>query len=229
MQRSVFSAGAIAAAALGGATAQPVEDAGLYGRIGGGAIFPETVDQSSDYGDAVFTSPPPDRRRIETDNGFTLGAALGFRYRSGFRTEFEYRFASANIDFVEISGGFDETVGGPPPPVRTEPDADASVHYLMSNVIYDFRNASRFTPFVGVGLGGAHVSLLDGESDWGFAYQGRAGLALEMGPSTRLGVEYVHTRARNLEFETDVLATPASVGGDPLAASNVMVFLQKNF
>ena len=207
-----------------GAAAQ--SETGLYGRLQAGGTFLNDFEQNlTPDPTVVFVAPPPDFQAVETDLGVTVGAALGFTYQSGFRTELEYRYASASIDTVQLLGlatGLSVDID----------DDNANAHFVMSNVYYDFKNTSFITPYVGVGVGGAWVSLYDGlGSDSAFAYQGRAGVNLDMGPQTSLGVEYLYTRTRDLEFEGEALAIgPNAVVDDaPYAASSILVSLTRRF
>ena len=72
---------------------------------------------------------------------------------------------------------------------------------LMANGYYDFLNSSAFTPYVGVGVGAARLSLNDvgfttpfnftaSASDWQFAYQGIAGVRYAFNPTWSLNLDY---------------------------------------
>jgi len=220
----------IVAAGAAQANAQDVQsEAGLYGRISAGATIANDIDQTLAVDPGLtLVAMPPTQQRIETNTGYTLGAALGFKYPSGFRTELEYRFASTSIDLIEQSGGS-------APAATLVNDDSVTAHFLMSNVTYDFETDFGLTPYVGVGVGGARVSLGDvavlgnviSESDMAVAFQGRVGLALDLSQSARVNVEYVYARTLDLEFASD--DDDAMLGGEPYISSSVLIGLTKDF
>ncbi len=193
---------------------------GLYGRLQGGAVFVDDFDQS--LGPDPLIADAPDRVLAESSIGYSVGAAIGFRYPSGFRTELEYRYVSAPLDQ-------ETTFGGLISPSTFPSDDDVTAHFLMSNVYYDFRNTSPVTPFIGVGVGGASVDrgALYG-SDAAFAYQGRAGLKVQALEASSISLEYVYTRTRDLVFD-DVPEGALIASGDPLVVSSALISFQQNF
>jgi hypothetical protein len=48
---------------------------------------------------------------------------------------------------------------------------------FMGNAYWDIETNTMFTPYLGLGIGAAHVDFdtVGGEDDWEFAYQGMAG------------------------------------------------------
>jgi opacity protein-like surface antigen len=81
---------------------------------------------------------------------------------------------------------------------------DMNAASLMGNALYDFTNSSPFTPYVGVGLGGARVWVDDGtiggvslnDGSTVVAYQGMAGVgyALDRNLTLDLGYRYFGTQ-----------------------------------
>lgn len=63
-----------------------------------------------------------------------------------------------------------------------------NVNALMTNAYYDFRNSSKFTPYVGLGIGMASFS--NDASDINFAYQANLGVDYQLKPNLTLGVNY---------------------------------------
>lgn len=102
---------------------------------------------------------------VEYDPGMAAIGNLGYYYGNGFRTELELGHSWADVD---------------------SPSGDANVLDTMLNGYYDFRSDSKFTPYLGIGVGAARVSF-DGiapvgttsldDSAWTFAYQGIAGVS----------------------------------------------------
>jgi outer membrane protein OmpA-like peptidoglycan-associated protein len=113
------------------------------------------------------------------------------------RTELEFAYRRAGIDKV----GSGNTGTG-----------DIGAYSAIGNVIFDFSNASAFTPYAGLGLGAAridydNVSPVGGSSvddgDMVLALQGVAGLSLELSPSISMFTDYRYMAAGNPQLMTD--------------------------
>ena len=116
-------------------------------------------------------------------DGFDAGAALGLSHGPWrLETAFTYYRNDINIDLPHASGSVD-------------------TYTVMVNGYYDFIHHSRWTPYLGAGIGWAHFSSsLDEErfghdvkavtTDDDFAYQGLAGVKYSITPKTSLGLEY---------------------------------------
>lgn len=79
------------------------------------------------------------------DIGWGVSGFAGYDFGNGLRTELELGFRQNNVSNIDTS--IDKSDGG-------ETRADLA----MVNVIYGFENESRFTPYLGAGVGIAHVS-----------------------------------------------------------------------
>lgn len=104
------------------------------------------------------------------DIGFIGGLTVGRLFANGIRTELELRYSQNDLDSVKGSlGGFST-------------NGKISSGAVMANLFYDFFPAGRFHPYVGGGVGGARVQLDSGgrDNDIVFAYQGGAGLAVDL-------------------------------------------------
>lgn len=222
----------IAALLSGAALAQDDVSIGLYARVEGGFSLPEKLDQNLTYNpDMLFIVTPASQQTVDAGTGYAVGGAIGFRYESGFRTEMEYRYHSSDIDGVSLSGG---GLG----PSTAIPDASQTAHFLMSNVVYELRNSTPFTPFLGGGVGAAWVTSWTGpgamtERDLTYAWQGRAGISLAINSTTRIGAEYLYVRTGELTFgpETFTPTGPAGpkIDGGKFAASTALVSFEKAF
>jgi opacity protein-like surface antigen len=115
---------------------------------------------------------------VKYDTGWSGAVALGYRPHfdggalDSLRFELEGGYRSHNLDKGTVNAA----------PVNFS--EDLRMLTFMGNVYYDFRNASRWTPYVGAGAGYAHVSLDndaalantdDSDSTW--AWQLMAGLS----------------------------------------------------
>lgn len=220
---------------MGGAWAQDAPKDGFYIRAGAGLSFVGNLEQEFTHNPFVVSIvTPPSGQTIESDAGFVASAALGFDYADGIRTELEYRYTSNGVETITPIGGFDPAIGPDPFPPRGSDD-DANGHFVLSNFYYDFRSASRFTPFIGLGVGGAFVSVEGGERDAALAYQGRAGVSYAFNNGFSADVEYIYLRTNRLRYgpnPEDFSATgpfDTAVDGDRYQSSSVMISLRKQF
>ncbi len=133
---------------------------------------------------------------IESDNGYLLGASLGYAPASDItffnqsRWELEYTYRNNDVD--SIGGLF--------------ASGSTYVNSFMGNFIFDFSNQSKFTPYLGAGAGIAHIETEDtasGDEDTVFAWQLLAGLdyAPDMLPNTVWGLGYRYFNADDAEYE----------------------------
>ncbi len=97
------------------------------------------------------------------DGGTGILAGLSLGYRMGnFRAEGEYFFRNAIHDSTDVpygpATGYDP---GTDDGFQTVQDAvdDVLSHNFFANLYYDFRSDSKFTPYLGIGVGFAKVSL----------------------------------------------------------------------
>ncbi|MBI1274433.1 outer membrane beta-barrel protein [bacterium] len=107
---------------------------------------------------------------VSFDGGYNFSASLGYRPVSApfLRLEAEvFHNKNDNDKF---------TVGG----VGTNLNGDFATSAIMANLMFDFHNSSRFTPYLGFGGGAATVKLDSGtgnDDDNVWAYQFKAGVA----------------------------------------------------
>jgi opacity protein-like surface antigen len=191
---------------------------GIYLRGGAGVVFGETLNQDLSYNPAAaFLVAPATSKSTDLGDGLALSGAVGFQY-ARTRTELEYRRMTPSIDAVAYAGG-----AAPGAPAVND---DLVAQALMSNVYFDLVNSSMFTPYVGVGVGGARVENELGERDAAFAYQGRAGVEVALGRKFSLGAEYVYFRTLDIKYGPKEFDPAGPVGprtdGDALVSSSVM-------
>lgn len=225
---AILSAALSGVAFSGGATAQDETNGdGIYVRVGAGASFASDLEQDFTYNpNQVFPAVVlPAGQTIDSGTGFSAAAALGFNYTQGIRTELEYRYATTPIDGVTPD---DRIVLGAPS------NDDLNAHFVLSNFYFDLNNSSRFTPFIGGGVGGAFVENENGDRDAALAYQGRAGVAYDFGGGLSFDVEYIYLRTNDLSFgpnDDEFTADGPSVriDGDHYQSSSAMVSIRKQF
>lgn len=95
---------------------------------------------------------------FDLSTGFLGGFSVGYAL-DRFRVEFEYlnRSHGGDSSLWPLSAGFlAETSDIDPPSERI---SDFSAHQFFVNAYYDFLNNSRWTPYVGAGVGWARTSL----------------------------------------------------------------------
>ncbi len=224
----LFLTVAASAAAVPFAAAAQENDgraAGVYVRGGAGVVFGETLDQDLSWNpNIVFAPPPPFAKASDLGDGLSISGAIGFQY-ARTRTELEYRRMTPSIDAVVYSS--------PPPGMPVAVNDRLEAQALMSNVYVDLVNKSRFTPFVGLGVGGARIENELGERDAAFAYQGRAGLEVALGQALSLGAEYVYFRTLDVVYGPKTFEPGGPAGprtdGDPFVSSSVMGTVRLTF
>jgi len=220
----------------------PRED-GLYYRVGVGATSVSDWAQDLTFNPSLGGVVPcsgscpvvptslPVGNLVTNGEGFVAGAAIGFDYADGIRTELEYRYASSTIEGVTQTAPAGAVSVLALPPVQDR----AGAHFIMANFFFDIYNDSPITPFLGGGVGGALVSNQYGDQDAALAYQGRAGLSFAVGGGFSADLEYIYTRTNKLVFGPGLDALPATppilpnVSGDYYESSSVMISMRKPF
>lgn len=150
----------------------------------------------------------------EFDDGYGFGAAIGWRMRevgasNRLRAEVEVSYRANDVDTHKLNGSALAGATG-----------DIESTAFMVNVLVDFSEQSSFSPYLGGGLGIAHVEadgfgvnsisnvVSDGESV--LAYQVIAGASWDISQSTEIFGEYRY-------FATDdpSVQTSAATGAVP--------------
>ncbi len=156
---------------------------GVYLGLGAGVSFPQDSDVT---GTGVNVT-------ADLDTGYSIIGAVGNSYRNGLRGEFELGYRG--IDVGSVSGA--------------SASGDVDVFSFMINGYYDFKNKTKWTPYLGIGLGGANISA-DGvtpvstssldDSDLVFAYQGMAGLSYQVSNQLSLFTDYRYFATADPDF-----------------------------
>lgn len=112
-----------------------------------------------------------DNSAPDTDGGWLGGVAVGGKTKWA-RAELEVSYRNNDIDGA--AGGDVDSVAG------------------MANAYYDLENDTRFTPYIGAGIGIAHVDFdtAGGDESTEFAYQGIAGVNYAIDARWHVGAEY---------------------------------------
>jgi OmpA-OmpF porin, OOP family len=133
--------------------------------------------------------------------GYMAGGAAGWKFGQ-LRAELGLDFSGHDISSVQVNGdgGLGARLGGASLN-GAHTNASGSVHIIdgMINAAWDFRTGTPFVPYIGIGVGMAHVSLdslsvagraLSSSSDTVFAYQPMVGVRYHVTDAIAVGAEY---------------------------------------
>jgi len=166
----------------------------------------------------------------EEESGFAISAAVGKRFGSRVRAEFEFAHRSSELSLSE--GSFDPRIS------RMEFFGSSDVNSLMSSVYIDFNNRSPFTPYAGVGLGVSFVDVdtsftvygndggplfhfEDGLNDIVLGYQFIGGVSVELGWASEFIIEYRYFGTTEVDIGGGI--------GEPYLAHNLLLGIQRKF
>ncbi|MGQ9369538.1 outer membrane protein [Azospirillum sp. ST 5-10] len=211
-------AGAVSAAVVAAiASAQPAlaADSGVYVRAQVGGAFPAGLD------DGNWLDPADSRLGGDLDDGFLVGAGVGYAFANGLRADvtLDYR---PGLDYeADAADAFGNSGTA---------SADASVLTGLVNLYYEVPVAFAVRPYVGVGVGfarnrldtvdyslnGGALARESGETQTSFAWALMAGASFDLTTAVTLDVGYRYLDAGELEssgrFENG--ATAAALSSD---------------
>lgn len=145
------------------------------------------------------------------DVGYVISGAMGRRHNRKLRSEIEFAIRGNDLDLSF------------PGLVSTNIESEIRAYSLMKNVIFDFPNQSRFTPYLGAGLGislveveaqattSADITFLSptapnnnevSEEETALSYQFIGGLATRLNHATDFVVEYRFFGTSDIELDT---------------------------
>ncbi len=130
-------------------------------------------------GDATIAARTPSAVKFKFHDGWAASLSAGYKWTPGLRGELELRYRTNGVKNLN-SNAF---------PLSGRPD-DLS---LMANLLYDFKTGTRFTPYIGVGVGGSMVwwrkfanasstRIVHAAGGTKLAFQGIAGVAYAVTP-----------------------------------------------
>lgn len=204
----------------------PVERADWYMRLDAGAVFGADPDVSAtiddfDIGSGWF--------RSDSSTLFTVGGGVGYYWSSRFRTDITVDYNGE----AEASAAVDATMDDDSFSIRDQVK-QASTTFLF-NAYYDFLGRSRFTPYIGAGIGFAinrlkrdnaldidcptcgidYEGAISGkEQNVTFAAMATVGFSYEITPVTMLDVNYrfLHIAGSDIDLDVGPVPTTVSVG-----------------
>lgn len=145
-------------------------------------------------------------QRAYLKTGFAISGAGGYKWSNGLRAEGEVSFHQNALKYFDT-------------PAIPYTGRQISTTFMV-NAIYDFSTGSRFTPYVGVGVGGTVTWLKDvtyvitgvhafeSADSTKFAYQGIAGVAIVLAPQWEALIDVHYRRSDGHSF-----TTPTVTGG----------------
>lgn len=157
-----------------------------------------------------------------TDTDFDMGwtglGGLGYAYGNGFRTELEAGYRKNDVDSIDGVAG----------------TGDVDAWSFMVNALYDFKNSSSFTPYIGAGAGIINIDANNiasaaittvNDSDTVAAAQGIVGLGYKASDNIDLFADYRYIHA----FDPSLTDTAGSKFDTEYDNSSVMLGVRISF
>jgi OOP family OmpA-OmpF porin len=171
--------------------------AGPYIGLAAGSDMPSDSDLDIDVNLGSFHST--NHVTSKWANGWGISAVGGYKWDFGLRTEAEFSFRSQGIKAFNTS-----------PWNGTQWD-----NSLMVNALYDIPTGTRFTPYIGGGIGGTHLEWLNNfrpagtsviydAGDLQFGWQGIVGLAYAVTPQIEATLDFRIKGATGFRFPANV-------------------------
>jgi opacity protein-like surface antigen len=198
--RSVLLTSAMLAALPVVASAEPTES--WYVSVGFGANWMDDVEDIVLHSTGSATAGPFD---VGLDTGWAVDGAVGYKWDM-LRLEFELAYRANDTEELNDSGTIEPSNG------------EVTSFAQMLNVIFDIPIGETVGLSLGAGLGGALVdvgmtaggagTLVANDDDYVFAYQGIAGLSLDVGERTQLFAEYRYFATSEATIRGVFVGTP---------------------
>jgi outer membrane protein OmpA-like peptidoglycan-associated protein len=172
--------------------------------LGGEGAWSHLNDQSATVMNPGSNTPS----KIHPGEGFAAGANGGYEFGSGLRLEGELVYRRHDEKSASVPGVTFPTHGS------------IDNIAIMGNAYYDFHNSTRFTPYIGAGVGAARLHLDDfnnvgapglSADDWQLAYQGIAGVRYTIDPNWSASLDYRYFATTDATFRGTVVGTPVGL------------------
>lgn len=204
MKTQGLAATAALFAAIGTTGLAFATEPGPYIGLQGAATFQREADNSSN--DLHITS--------KYNTGYNVAGVLGWNYGQNWRAEAELGYRRNDLDKLAVDKAAGTSLAG---------TYDAHGHVgttdVMGNLWYDFNMGDHWKPYVGGGIGWAHinannvsangVSLVNDTSNV-FAYQLGAGIGYALTPRTTVSVNYRYFATKDPTFTDAATGTKFS-------------------
>ena len=201
------------AIALGAATPSLAEETpspkkGFYATLGLGAVKTSDVGVTDSDVDAAFGAAV--KGEIKVDTGFSGDLGVGYDFGK-FRTELTYVRTTGSLDSVKgTSGANSGTISA---------TSDVSTDSLFVSGYFDFANKSKWTPYVGAGIGYTKLKadpVVASLNIGGTTYSGTVtekGNEDLFGYQAKIGVSYAATPALSVYAEGTYQGTEGFTAG----------------
>ena len=123
---------------------------GMYVGVDGGLAWTANLTYTTAYSGCYpyYCGYPTYYNAVTYDLGYSAGVQVGYAF-GGPRVEFEYNYRNNGASTIYTTAGTQSASGS------------LTSNNFMVNVLYDFDTGSKWTPYVGLGLGVADVSAND--------------------------------------------------------------------
>lgn len=182
--KTALLAGAAAMLLPLAASAQSMAERGFYIGAGGGIQHKEST-KGDLFGGAARAGSTYD------DLGWTANIAGGYDFGDGPRIELEGTYLRTGVKRSYSSPAGISTGGSP------------EVWAGLVNFLYDFDLGLPLKPYLGGGIGYARTDI-GGSKDWGFAYQGIAGMSFDLMPQLKATLDYRYLATEKVNHGTNV-------------------------
>tara|TARA_Y100001978_G_C23577315_1_gene377169 strand:+ start:163 stop:828 length:666 start_codon:yes stop_codon:yes gene_type:complete len=139
--------------------------------------------------------------KTELEKGFLYSAGFGYDF-GDFRAEVNYRKDSFDINKYSVTNNGTTTAA-----TSAKGDFDAST--IGVNIFYDFNNSSKFTPYIGAGIGSTKIdtknTVIEGTpvanaDDSKTSYNLKLGISYEVAKSSELYLEGTYLSISDVEL-----------------------------
>ena len=210
-----ISAGLLAAAILcsaGSASAADADKDGWYFTAGTGVTFVPDLKVHN-------TVSGVDPAKVDTSAGMTIVAGGGYAF-GPFRVEGELGWRDNGLDKVTTPSQGEASGSG-----------DLEPWSLMLNGYYDIHTGTKFTPYLGAGIGGIYMdgkieeagTTITELSRMGLGYQGIAGVAYQVNDHLAIKGEYRYLATTETDYPDDANSVGAGTAKMAYKSNAVLV------
>jgi opacity protein-like surface antigen len=158
----------------------------------GGANFLPSIENDGRLLNSTPAGGGPSNFALDSETGYAISFAFGRRHNHRLRSEIELALRANETSFES-----DLPAMGDIFEIALDPNGEDKIraYSIMKNFIYGFQNTSRFTPYLGVGLGWSYIDLeatsvgID-DGSGAFSYQAIGGVATTVNSVADFIVEY---------------------------------------
>lgn len=204
---------------------------GVYVTIGAGGSWTSDADieRYADYGALVSDTSGT----IDLGGGMAAEGGIGYDFGNNIRAELTYTYNAIRMGTIDANGEL--TVFGVTSPysARFYTDGTVSRHSVLASAYYDISNKSKFTPYVGAGIGYVNLSIptivtefdsqtpeqqfrdkatIKGGSAGSFGYQAKVGVSYGATEATDLFVEGTYAGNASVDIADSSIGSLDSFG-----------------